>query len=844
MRFECEDLRHAWEHVRRKRGAGGYDGQDLAAFEQSLERRLEELLTELNEKRYLPDPALRVHIPKGDGRSRPLGLLNLRDKLAQAAVKPHLEQLFEPHFHNASYAYRPEKGHRKALARVQHELGQHRKWVAGADIADFFDSLDHTLLLKLVDQRIKDSWLRELIRMWLWIGVVERADVAESRAGVQQGGIISPLLANLYLNDFDHRLSREGIAFLRYADDFLLFCESRLAAEQALRMAEGWLRNDFHLKLNESKRELRSLEEGFSFLGIYFKGHRRYIDRRKVSKAVSTIFGWRPRARSLEQLLDKARASFRSWYQHYYMIEPEAVFRIYDHILGNEVSLFLQGAHRRDARRSMRADKEQLAKIPWLLSYRGESEAASWAERVMKFTREKLKQPDFRWVPFPKGAGQTAGSAASKGERSPESSFAGSFGPGIKPDHVQALERLQDKLQEQPGLERKPALPPQTAAPVTDKPIAEAKTDRASTAEMRSDEELRKKLGKRRKKVRRMFLGKRVLVVSRSGAMLRKQGERLLVTQGDEKLGSWPLADLKHVWILNERVTISGQALAACLGSALPLEICGAQGKVVGRLSGPDFPQMRHGARQGLLRAGAGGLDIAREMVEGKLKNQIKLLKFFKRSRRKGSLFRAAWKEQERSFNRLLDRVEALSLTRRTPEKGREELRALEAQGARMYWGVIRFVLPESVPFPGRVRKGAQDLVNSALNYGYGVLYNQVWRAILDAGLNPTISFLHEPFRAKPTLSFDLIEEFRAPMVDRVIFSLFSKEEPLRLEDGLLCPATRRLIVRNLLERWEQPTRYRSREEELGDIPRLQAEMLAEVVSGERKSYKSWAFQW
>lgn len=853
MQWTLDELRAAWEHVRRKRSAGGFDGMEIVEFEADLELRLTDLLEELNTARYLPDPALRVRIPKGSGQTRPLGLLNLRDKLAQAAVKPKLEEKLERIFHRASYAYRPGRGHRQALAQVELELGKGLHWVARADIAGFFDNLDHELLLGKVDAEIGDPWVRELIRMWIWIGYVECGDVKATPAGVQQGGIISPQLANLYLNDFDHRLSSSGISFLRYADDFLLFCDSKVAAEQALRQAEGWLEREFKLRLNPDKREVVHLKQGFCFLGLYYRGQSRFIDRKKVTKAVGTIFSWRGRSRSLEQMLDLARASFRSWHQHYHMIQPQAVFRIYDRVLGNEVSRLLQSLHRKNPHRPRKTDRTKLLAIPWLLHHTTSNARKTWASSILDFTREQLLDPEFLFVPFPKG-GRDEVDHADASEGGPVVHSSGSVGPG---EHVEQLRRLRDRevadhaSSTGRGLSSRVSETTESGecpGPSGGKRVPLARQASAASAAadstVRTEGEIRSRLRRRRSRVKRMFLGKRVLVVSRAGAMLRKQGQRLLVTSGDEKLGAWPIADLKHIWLLGDRVSLSGQALRACLEANLPLELCGPRGQVVGRLSGPEFPLMQHGARQEELRNGRAGLEIAREIVEGKLKNQIKLLKFYRRSRQKQSLFRAAFREQEDHLDQLLDQLARSGFSKGSAKQSREQLRNLEAQGARIYWGVIRHVLPDALPFPGRKRKGARDLVNSALNYGYGVLYNQVWRALLEAGLNPCISFLHEPFRGKPTLSYDLIEEFRAPMVDRVIFSLLSRDEPLRQVDDLLDPASRRLIVRNLLERWEQPARYRSREEALGDIPRLQAECLAEVMDGKRKRYKSWAFQW
>ncbi|MDP2361393.1 MAG: CRISPR-associated endonuclease Cas1 [bacterium] len=866
MDWTLPDLREAWERVRRKGAAGGFDGRELEDFQTDLESHLTGLLEDLNHRHYLPDPALRVRIPKGEGRTRPLGLLTIRDKVAQVAVKPRLEQVLEKVFHPASYAYRPDKGHRKALARVEHELQRGLTWIAAADIKDFFDSLDHGRLLAEVDRHFPDPWLRELLRMWLWIGVVDRAQVAETPAGVQQGGVVSPLLANLYLNEFDHRLEQAGLTHVRYADDFILLCATRPRAEEALRQAERWLREDYRLALNESKRELAPLAAGFTFLGVYFQGRRRRIDQKKVSKAVGSIYGFRQGAHRLEDLLGRARASFRSWHQHYAFLEPAGVFFIYDRVLGNEIGAFLQAQYRRDPARRKKDDRAILERIPWLLYHTRREQREDWARRILAFPLEKLADPAYRHLPFPRGerpeeeSGEARGPAAPLRPPAPwrqELEAATQAAVEATPDAAHAREPAQAAAPADPDVQ---SGAPSVAAVQAEATGAEAGPSSPATlgpskavppapsnaAASPGDRRLKARLSRRRRKVERLFLGRQTLVVSRSGACLRRQGERLVVTVGEEKLGQWPLRDLQHVWLLTRNVTVTGHALQACLEAKLPLEVCGPHGQVIGRLSGPELPAMRCGAAQELLRDKAGGLAVAREMVLGKVGNQRKLLQYFRKSRRRQCLFNAAWKEQHRVLDRALARLEEMDPQRTTLDAAafREQLRAQEAQAAKAYWSIVRWVLPQDLDFPGRKRHGARDLVNSALNYGYGVLYNHVWRAVLEAGLNPCVGFMHEDQRGKPTLSFDLIEEFRAPMVDRVVFSLFSKEEPLRLEDGLLCHASRRLIVTNLLERWQAPARYRSAQELLGEIPALQAKHLARVVLGEESAYRSWSFQW
>jgi group II intron reverse transcriptase/maturase/CRISPR-associated endonuclease Cas1 len=818
MHWSLQDLESAWSRVLKKHSAGGFDQQSLTDFSKNLHRELSALQTELNSGQYVPDPSLRVCIPKGKGEVRPLGLLTIRDKIAQHAVKPHLEAQFEPIFHSSSYAYRPNKGHRKALARLEHELSRYT-WVATADIHSFFDSLDHDILVKKIAEFVKDSWLQELLQLWLEIGVVQKKQVTPTPKGVQQGGVVSPILANLYLNDFDHALTASGIEHVRYADDFIMLCRDLEAAKYAKEFATTYLSQQLRLEINPDKSACTSLMQGFTFLGIYFKGMSRRINQRKMQKAMSKIYGFRHQVRTLDSFLLKASRSYRSWWQHYQAINPQEAFWIYDRILGNEISLYLQLSYQNDGQHKKKNVREKLKELKWLLYYRSHKQCESWAQQVCNFNITKLSDQNYYYIPFPRSI-----------------SFRNFLGtqnqcPG-------ASEKWQEKLK---SIDRHVEAPKQSEDPAHT--VGKMPSVGVGEPASKIAEKVKQKTKRRRRKIQRMFLAKQDLVIAQPGSVLRKKGGRIAVVQGEKTLIDLPVQDLKHVWLLTSNVTLTGPMLRMCIENQLPIEICGRYGRVVGRLTGPEFSSFSLGAQQEKVRDGELGLSIARNIVDGKIDNQIAAIKYFKRSRRKNPVFIAASKTELGRMETMQERLVKLNMNSE-PKAVRAQLTNIEAQAAQAYWAVVRLLVPNEISFMGRKRKGARDLVNSLLNYGYGVLYNVVWTAVVDAGLNPSVSFLHEPFRNKPTLTYDLIEEFRAPLVDRVVFSLLAKHEPLRLDGDRLTLPSRRLLVRNMLEKMNFPTRYRSTEMLMGEIPSAQARLLAKVVQGEKKSYKSWSFKW
>ena len=272
-------LKMALNQVLANRGAPGVDGvsvESLRANAQERESFLDQLQSSLREKRYVVDPVRRVYIPKANGKQRPLGIPTIKDRVVQTAAKLLLEPIFEADFHPNSFAYRPKKCAQQAIQAITQSLMSGRTEVIDADLSKYFDTIPHRKLLRQIKRRVSDGSILKLIKAWLRAPIVEEdSDSGKKRKlpnkrGTPQGGVISPLLANLYLNDLDHQVNDKcelKPIMVRYADDLVILCGKGQGSRLKERLkkyleAKG-------LELNEQKTKIvNSREEGFTFVGF------------------------------------------------------------------------------------------------------------------------------------------------------------------------------------------------------------------------------------------------------------------------------------------------------------------------------------------------------------------------------------------------------------------------------------------------------------------------------------------------------------------------------------------------------------------------------------------------
>jgi RNA-directed DNA polymerase len=281
--LSLQALYMAYKQVKKNRGAAGIDGQSVEDFTQNLEKELNQLLLELKEKRYQAQPVKRVEIDKDDGGKRLLGIPTVRDRIVQQCLSTIMTPIFDPHFHPSSYGYRVGRSCHQAISKATLFIRRYNKrHVVDMDLSKCFDTLDHDLIIKLVRKRITDGSILDLIKQFLKSGVMIGSAFEYSDIGSPQGGVISPLLSNIYLDEFDQEMMKRQHRIVRYADDILIFCTSTSGAENALTVANHILEVTLKLKVNERKTHIAHSDTGIKFLGVIIGSNYTRIQEKKL----------------------------------------------------------------------------------------------------------------------------------------------------------------------------------------------------------------------------------------------------------------------------------------------------------------------------------------------------------------------------------------------------------------------------------------------------------------------------------------------------------------------------------------------------------------------------------
>lgn len=318
--FKPDNLNSAFRKVAANKGAPGVDHVTIEAFKSALERNLAKLEQQLRDGEYCPQPIKRVHIPKpGTNETRPLGIPTVRDRVVQAALRHVLEPILERQFADHSYGFRPNRGCKDALRRVDRLVKSGFKYTVDVDLKSYFDTIPHDRLLTELRKYVADSRVTGLVEQFLQADILDGMESWQPSSGAPQGAIISPLLSNLYLNELDHLVAASGYEMTRYADDLVIQCRTREEAESALALVAAWT-TERGLTLHPTKTKIVHVDEdGFEFLGYRFIKHRRFPRSKSLKKFKDAVREKtrRNQGQSLQAIIANLNRTVRGWYEYF-----------------------------------------------------------------------------------------------------------------------------------------------------------------------------------------------------------------------------------------------------------------------------------------------------------------------------------------------------------------------------------------------------------------------------------------------------------------------------------------------------------------------------------------------
>jgi RNA-directed DNA polymerase len=318
--YKPENLLSAYRKVAANKGAPGVDHVTIEDFTADLTRHIRKLETHLREDTYQVQMIRRVNIPKpGTNETRPLGIPTVRDRVVQGALRHVLEPILERQFAEHSYGFRPNRGCKDALRRVDLLVRQGYRYTVDVDLKSYFDTIPHDRLLGELRKYVADNRVLDLVEKFLKAEILDGKEHWEPESGAPQGAVLSPMLSNLYLNDLDHTMASAGYEMTRYADDLVIQCKTLSEAESALARVRAWT-SERGLTLHPTKTKIVDVEvDGFEFLGYRFIGHRRFPRRKSMMKFKDTIRHKtrRTNGRSLQSIIVDLNASARGWYEYF-----------------------------------------------------------------------------------------------------------------------------------------------------------------------------------------------------------------------------------------------------------------------------------------------------------------------------------------------------------------------------------------------------------------------------------------------------------------------------------------------------------------------------------------------
>ena len=347
--LQRDNLNRAYLQVERNHGAPGIDGMTVKEALPWLKEHKEELLESIRNGSYKPSPVRRKDIPKPDGGTRQLGIPTVIDRVIQQAIAQILIPIYEPQFSDASYGYRPGRNAKQAIRKVKKYAEEGYTHAVQVDLSKYFDTINHDLLLNLLRQTIKDERVIKLIKKYLKSGIMENGVIVRTEKGTPQGGPLSPLLANIYLNEFDQEWAKRGVKHIRYADDIVILTKSKRAAEHQLESSKKYLEGKLKLTMNIEKSKVVSVFaiKRFKFLGfcigkngkgIYIRAHKKSLAKAKQKLRAITK---RNRGRNVRTIMAEITQYMKGWLGYYYIADMKRILQSWNEWLRRRLRMYI-----------------------------------------------------------------------------------------------------------------------------------------------------------------------------------------------------------------------------------------------------------------------------------------------------------------------------------------------------------------------------------------------------------------------------------------------------------------------------------------------------------------------
>lgn len=741
-----DTLYASWKIVKSKKVVGGIDGVTLDNFDNNVEQYISELSNELVMKNWIPEPYLRIEIPKKNNEVRKLGLLSIKDKIVQNAIKVLIEPIIENVLVDNSYAYRPNKGHAKAVKRTLNECKKRsNKWLVRIDVDNFFDTINHQILEQQLYKLIPDKEIVRLIMLSVQMGIVnKRMKWSDCMQGIPQGAILSPLLSNLYLTSFDKYIQKLCSSYIRYADDFCLMCDDNESLQELYSKASTYLSENLKLELN-APEFIDLTKDPFEFLGITISKRGLALSKSK-EKELKVLIDSMDISNGLFSV--KTLTSWNSTKSYYEHLLPQDILHNIDDYLYNHIKNLIAKHFAEIKNRSV------LTKMVSELEY-------------MSYEFQLYKRK-------------------------------------IIQDYIEVY-NLQKNL----------------------------------TKELLNQKQNQQVLKQRKNEYQKREREGCELLVNTLGCYLGLSGKGITVKQNGKVIAQRTIGNLNHITIASKGVSISSNLIDYCLTNKISIDFFSLNGIHKGSILSPKYLENTLWHKQTLCDLPQ-RMCLASSLIYGKITNQLYLIKYFH-------------KYHKLKNENLNVKYEDLILYYKTVKKQIKEcsdmdsivqLIGYESQMAIKYWAYIRELLKgDEIEFLKREHKGATDLVNCMLNYGYAILYSRVWQALLAAKLNPYDSIIHVKQTGKPTFVYDIVEIFRSQVVDRVVISLIQKRRKLKIENNLLDNETRCILAKNILERLNRYEKYHGEEVTMEGIIFRQAREIALWIDKD-VHYKPYIAKW